>query len=333
MSEPGTTVTTAEELAKKEGISGDEARRRLEAGVAAGELQREEQRTCIDNGHDLGGIDASICPECGSGVAVTILYVRQGQSPRLIPWFLVVHGMNTVGDWQEKLTWLIGRMYGRMVPVAIYKYGVIRPGVMFGWRQRQLMRKLQAKMRILSAEAAEAKLQGKPDVIAHSFGTWLIANALLDDETLVIGRLILLGAVVPPNFPWQTLLDRKQVEHVLNHGATKDAWVPLAHWGIPHSGPGGTRGFPPPIVNIRAEGFGHSDYFLSDDRLREVFDGVWRPFLSWSAPQFQQPVVQPRPWKPAWWILRKTTWLVAVLLFITILGVAAPIVGLLALLR
>ena len=40
--------------------------------------------------------------------------------------------MNTLGDWQEKLTWLVGRMYGRMVPVAIYKYGVIRPGVMFG---------------------------------------------------------------------------------------------------------------------------------------------------------------------------------------------------------
>ena len=339
MLSPGTAVTTAEEFAAGNGLSVDEARRQLEERVATGQMQREEQRGCGRCGADLAGIgDPATCPECGESLAaehvnVTVLYVRPGESPRLIPWFLVVHGMNTPGDWQEKLTWLIGRNYGRMVPVAIYKYGVIRPGVLFGWRQKQLMRQLQAKMRIFAAEATAAKLEGRPDVIAHSFGTWLVANALLDDEELKIGRLILLGAVVPPNFPWNTLVESGQVIHILNHGATHDGWVPLAHWSIPHSGPGGTRGFPPPVTNIDAVGFGHSDYFTPDSRMQEIFEQVWRPFLSWNTPQFNHPVVPPKAWQPAWWLLRKSTWLLAILAFIALVGIAAPIAGLIGLLR
>lgn len=288
MRKPGTTVTTADEYAKKHGITADEAREALEARVAAGELSREEQRACAASGHDLTGIDARTCPECGSDAETTVLYVQQGESPRLIPWFLVVHGMNTRGNWQEDLTWLIGRSYGRMVPVAIYKYGMIRQGVLFRWRQRQLRDKLAKKMKKHAKEAVDAELEGRPDVIAHSFGTWLVANALLDDPSLVIGRLILLGAVVPPQFPWQRLVDRGQVEHILNHGALKDFWVPKARFVIPGSGPGGTRGFPPPVVNLFEEGLGHSGYFL-ESKMKGFFKTVWQPFLSWRTPRYPRP--------------------------------------------
>jgi hypothetical protein len=310
---------TADAFAADAQLALADARSLLDAVVATGEMRREEQRNCSVCGFDLADTDAKqACPECQASFAdsppVTVeQYVRPGELPRLVPWFLVVHGMNTRGEWQETLTWLIGRSYRQMVPVAIYKYGKIQPGVLFPFRQRQLMRKLTVKMKTLAAESAAAELEGQPDVIAHSFGTWLVANALLNDASLKIGRLILLGSIVPPDFPWAAIVERGQVEAILNHGATNDGWVPGAHYAIPKSGPGGTRGFPPPVVNIPAKGLGHSDYFRPDWRLNLLFRNVWQPFLSWNVPRFTSQPVSPESWSPSWPFTRAITWSMVVI--------------------
>jgi hypothetical protein len=330
LDEPDAYVTTSAGFAAEAAISESEAGRLLDAVVARGGLRHDEQRRCSSCSLDLTGVGKrSSCPECHAAFPdhpplVIHQYVRSGEEPRLIPWFLVVHGMNTRGEWQEHLTWLIGRSYLRMVPVAIYKYGTIRPGVLFRFRQRQLRRKLSAKMKKLQEESIAAHLQGEPDVIAHSFGTWLIANALRSDKSLHIGRLLLLGSIVPPNFPWQELVDSSQVKFILNHGATKDGWVPIAHYGIPDSGPGGTRGFASPVVNVPAEGLGHSDYF-DESRLAELYVRVWKPFLSWSTPRYPADPAPVRDWKPAPWLVRKATWSVAVLLFAGAVAAAVAI--------
>lgn len=330
LNEPDAYVTTAAGFAAEAAISEPEARRLLGAVLAQGTLRHDEQRRCSACNCDLTGVGKrSSCPECDAAFAdhapvVIDQYVWSGEKPRLIPWFLVVHGMNTRGEWQEHLTWLIGRSYLRMVPVAIYKYGTIRPGVLFRFRQRQLRRKLAGKMKKLEKESIAAELQGEPDVIAHSFGTWLIANALRSDRSLRIGRLLLLGSIVSPDFPWQELVDREQVKFILNHGATKDGWVPIAHYGIPDSGPGGTRGFASPVVNVPAVGLGHSDYF-EESRLAELYSSVWKPFLSWSTPRYPADPVPVREWKPSPWLVRKATWSVAVLLFAAAVAVAVAI--------
>lgn len=326
----GIVSGTVEYFASRARISVEEAGHWLRKRVESGEFQCAKQRKCSVCEFDLSGTDAvTKCPGCGTAFVdkpplETIRYTRPGEMPRLIPWFLVVHGMNTRGGWQEALTWLIGRTYRRMVPVAIYKYGKIQPGVLFAFRQRQLMRALTAKMKAVAAESAAAGLDGPPDVIAHSFGTWLVANALLNDESLVIGRLILLGAVVPPGFPWEKLVKRRQIEHILNHGATQDRWVPLAHYGIPDSGPGGTRGFPEPVTNVLATGLGHSDYFAPVERMKGLFETVWRPFLSWNVPQFERPQAQALYWKPSR-IIRRVTWLSVVLVLLVVVAVACAV--------
>ena len=315
LSRPGLFATTAEELASAAKIAIADARELLDALPV---MQRHEMTMCAANGCDLTGMDAKAsCSVCGADLEITtvVRYVRTGETPRMIPWFLVVHGMNTRGEWQETLTWLIGRSYGRMVPVAIYKYGKIQPGVLFGFRQRQLMRKLIAKMKVFAEQSAEPGLDERPDVIAHSFGTWLIANVLSSDRSLKIGRLILLGSVVRPDFPWEELVRREQVEAILNHGATNDEWVPMAQYVIPESGPGGTYGFRPPVINIPAVCLHHSDYF-EDAWLKRLFHDVWQPFLSWRTPQLNSPPVEPRTWKRSWWIVRKATWLLAVSIFL-----------------
>ena len=46
------------------------------------------------------------------------------------------------------------------------------------------------------------------DIVAHSFGTYLVANALLDDDTLKVDTVILSGSVLEPDFPWYQILPR-----------------------------------------------------------------------------------------------------------------------------
>ena len=43
----------------------------------------------------------------------------------------------------------------------------------------------------------------RPSVIAHSFGTFIVANCLYRHEEIKIDKLILLGSVLPIDFEWQ----------------------------------------------------------------------------------------------------------------------------------
>lgn len=326
--EPGSIAFKTAALAAQAGISEAEAERLLEA---VGNFTRSSTSKCARCAFDLTGVgERDTCPSCGADFSelepeTVVHYQLDREMPRDVPWVLVVHGMNTRGEWQEELSWLVGRTYRHMVPVAIYKYGKIQPGVMFPARQRALARKLEAKLLKLSEEAVRAGYAGAPDVIAHSFGTWLVAEALDRNPTLRIGRLILLGSVVRPDYPWRQLIDREQIDAVLNHGATNDEWVPRAQFFIPGSGPGGKHGFAPPVTNVPATGFRHSTYFLPD-RLRGVFEGVWRPFLqSEVAPSWPETWIV-SDWKPYPRPVRFVTWLIAVGVLSGLAAVVAAII-------
>jgi hypothetical protein len=48
------------------------------------------------------------------------------------------------------------------------------------WRRRKLQSQLRVKLAALEKEARHLGFKGKPDVVAHSFGTWLIGHLLED---------------------------------------------------------------------------------------------------------------------------------------------------------
>src|SRR5882762_4614415 len=52
---------------------------------------------------------------------------------------------------------------------------------------------------------------GPPSVIAHSFGTYLVARALSDFEGARLRALILFGSIVNETFDWGTIVARGQV--------------------------------------------------------------------------------------------------------------------------
>ncbi len=285
---PGRIDLTASDLRDLADVDEAEATLLLDRLAGQGELDKQLSYTCPACQLRVTDLAAAgnRCPECSAMLAdhgpvpAGAVYVRTNEPGQVVRWMLVLHGMNTRGGWQEQFAWVAATTYIRAVPVFVYKYGVFRLGVTSRWRQRQQTRRLVTRITAL-ADASEQQLGRRPDVLAHSFGTWLLAHALLDNPGLQVGRVILLGSIVRPDFDWRPLLDRGQVEAVLNHFSPDDGTVRLAQLGIWDSGPAGSCGANAGTgaINHVTPGLRHSDYFRAE-HLTSLYDEVWRPFLT-----------------------------------------------------
>ncbi len=281
-----------------------------------GDLCASQQHSFTDEGH--------------SGPIHVVAIRRAGFERRHVGWLYALHGMLSRGEWQEEFSWNVSMSYGRMVPVRIQKYGFRTLGVTVKCRQRRMVETVVKTLHIAEQKVRQVIGKTKPDVIAHSFGTWLIGHALHSHPKLKIGRLILLGSALRPDFDWATLFRRGQVEGVLNHYGTEDSVIPWAHFGVPDAGPSGHRGFDSPggwddelpnaasaLVNLPQENFEHSDFF-KEEHLEEMFTKYWQPFLRCSElSRFPRRPTHPWPaerWKPSPWPIRavlggwKKTW-------------------------
>lgn len=312
----GPLSLTAEGLAARTNASEDQAAALLRELAAAGLLQARAGFTCpCERRVELDEPSAPACPECervfapGDEPRRATFFERHEPPTRDVPWVLTLHGMNTTGSWQESLAWHLATTYGHSVPVFLYKYGVVRPGVLLRFRQRQLVRALIRRLAAVRARADAAGFGGRPDVIAHSFGTWLLAQALLTDASLRVGRLILTGSIVRPDFDWTPLIEAGRVEAVLCHAAGRDSWARAAVYFIPDSGPSGYRGFDDRdgVRHAFDEDFHHSDFF-DEARMPAVFERTWGPFLTRPTGQ-RGPALPVRalpepPWRPPPWLVR-----------------------------
>jgi hypothetical protein len=286
----------------------------LERVANDGWLERRQRPRCPACKEVLSDEETaeSACPRCNEpfsdhgGVSFEIIYVRKLSQGRDVDWVVAIHGMNTRGAWQEAFNWHFSTTWGQAVPVEIYKYGLVISGVIMFWRRRKLRNNLRQKLAVRFDEANRQGLAGKPDVIAHSFGTWLFGHLLekelkrSPEERLKFGRIILTGCVLRPDFAWKSFKDAGLVDDVLNHCGTKDPVVPMAHATILDSGPSGRRGFDGnQIINVRAVGFGHSDLFSIEkfvvngkffqkptgaagemNHLEYAYNRYWKPFLT-----------------------------------------------------
>jgi len=195
-----------------------------------------------------------------------------------------------------------------MVPVAIYKYGIVRPGAFVGFLQQRHLNHLIARLQELTHEAAGGGYGSPPDVIAHSFGTWLLGHVLRNEKlNLKVGRVILAGSVLRPDFPWKRLIDAGQVEAVLNHFGTRDNVARISHYFVRDSGPSGRKGFDDSgAINVEASGFTHSQFFQKEEMMRLFRNGkpkgLWHEFLTLPQSALPQLDTAPRPgWKQSFW--------------------------------
>jgi pimeloyl-ACP methyl ester carboxylesterase len=241
---------------------------------------------------------------------------------RVAPWLLVVTGVGLRGRREDALLARAASIFDGSVPVVHHRYGVFRSGALFRWCQRIATARLAERIRSFAGT-------GPPDVLAHSFGAWLVGQALRDNPDLRVGRVVLAGSVLRPDFDWGSLIRVGRVEAMLNHCGQRDLWAWASEYFIPDSGPSGRRGCMAEhgVVNHAAPGFRHRTYFAAR-RIDEVHQELWQPFLTFPEDELGRlgNRAGDEGWRPPPWLLRANL-ARAVVILAAAVGILAAAVG------
>ena len=183
---------------------------------------------------------------------------------------ILVHGIRDFSRWQIEVAatlmqqgFLVAHTnYGRMNLLEF-----LFPADFFRQRAQEIVwTQIQHAMQL----HPEAKVS----IIAHSFGTYVVASILKKQFTLSINRVIFCGSVLRYSFPFQQINQRFKFP-ILNDVGTADPWPAVAEAVTTGYGSAGTYGFLKPGVQDRFHnGKTHSDF------LKKSFcNKFWVPFL------------------------------------------------------
>jgi pimeloyl-ACP methyl ester carboxylesterase len=162
-----------------------------------------------------------------------------------------------------------------LVPLPLFREAAIQKI----WKQIEDIRLIYPNARI--------------SLIAHSFGTYILAEILRREFTFKAHRVIFCGSVVRYDFPFEQVKERFE-SPILNEVGTRDVWPAIAEsvtWGY---GSAGTYGFRRPRVRDRWHNGKNHSAFLNAEFCRKF----WLPFLSDGT--VVEGSAQPEPTR--WWL-------------------------------
>jgi serine/threonine protein kinase len=147
-------------------------------------------------------------------------------------------------------------------------------------------------------QAMSSVLSERPSIVAHSFGTYILGNALMRYPFIRFNKVLLCGSILPADFPWDVLIDRGQVQAVRNEHGARDTWANLVQRFVPGTGPSGLDGFSVTHDRLEQERFdySHSEYFE-----RGHMESRWVPFIKRRVRHItprERPVITPRAVAP-----------------------------------
>lgn len=219
---------------------------------------------------------------------------------------MCVHGIRTVGAWYD----LVVKCFE---PHRDYKVVPARIGwvSLFSFLPPLLFRfKAVAKVQRQFREWKEAHPDAVISIIAHSYGTYAVTEAMVADRSIKVENLVFCGGVARSpgtNGDWGLIKDRVH-KVFLNEVAVRDVWPVVAAaftWGF---APIGTELADSGLMKQRTHAFGHSGYFN-----QEFVNTYWVPiFLGREFVDANN--LDKTPWWMAWipWLVSKYLWLVIV---------------------
>jgi hypothetical protein len=150
----------------------------------------------------------------------------------------------------------------------------------------------------------------RPSIIAHSFGTYLVAQAI-NLYQLAFDRLVFCGAIVRQDYPWTRVFSQGLVRSVLNDYGHRDFWAWIVEYVVKNAGRSGVKGFQDlaegRVLQREHSEFRHSDYFYDRNYRKN-----WIPFLQGETP----PPLLPTDRRPPNWRFRIPALLVSLVVMI-----------------
>jgi hypothetical protein len=183
---------------------------------------------------------------------------------------LLVHGIRTRALWQNELRKVLEETGFIVQPTNYGYFDVVRFLVPWQLFAGTAVKKITKQMR----HALSMNKGADCSIIAHSFGTFIVAKILREYTDLEFNRIILCGSVLPHKFQFEDYRGRFNAP-LINEVGTRDCWPVIAEAITFGYGSAGTYGFLRPAVRDRwHNGKAHGD-FLNQQFCRKY----WIPFL------------------------------------------------------
>lgn len=187
-----------------------------------------------------------------------------------------IHGIKTRGAWQKELQASFDQARAGLEhrPLDFGLFGALAL-LIPALRDRKIAWFLDQYTRIIKEEQLGST---PPSIIAHSFGTYIVAQAMERYPEIRFDRLVMCGSIVRRDYPWSHRARSGQIIRALNDFGRRDIWVRVAEWVVADAGSSGYEGFSDTadncLVQRRHETWRHSDYFY-----RLNYERNWIPFI------------------------------------------------------
>lgn len=153
---------------------------------------------------------------------------------------VTVHGIRTFGGWQTRLRRLIERA-NPAIEVQAFIYGYFSAIAFLIPPLRWLIvRHFRIALERLRTNNPTARI----DLVAHSFGTYLVGWALAKTQVPLSAHTVLLaGSVLRADFDWSPLIARAILRRLINDCGIDDFVLALSQLGVLFTGMAGRAGF------------------------------------------------------------------------------------------
>jgi hypothetical protein len=153
------------------------------------------------------------------------------------PIVISLHGVMTRGKWQKDLTPTLNDSGITHIPLD-YGFFLALLFVLPSLRLRKVRWFLDQYTHI-----TEKYPDQNPSMIAHSFGTYIIARVMELYPEIKFDQIILCGSIVRRDYGWTGRHTYKQMNRVLNECGCRDWVVRISAWAAKDANPSGVYGF------------------------------------------------------------------------------------------
>ena len=156
------------------------------------------------------------------------------------PLVVLVHGIRTGGAWMRRLKPLLEEEATCIVEVAGFGFFDVIRFLLPGPTRKAVVATVEWKLN----NAIDRRGKRPLIIIAHSFGTYCVAEILRANPHIRPARVVFCGSIVEQSFRWDALsqMDPARGMLVVNECGNRDYWPRLAHsmtFGYGASGNGG----------------------------------------------------------------------------------------------
>lgn len=183
---------------------------------------------------------------------------------------ILIHGIRDFALWQNSVRNALEEAGMAVEAINYGRFNLLEFLSPIAFFRKRAIEKVWRQIRIVRQNNPQADIS----VIAHSFGTYVVAQLMKENFDIKFHRILFCGSVVPYDFPFEQIQDRFHPP-IINEVGARDIWPAIAESITSGYGSAGTYGFRRPLVRDRWHRGAQHNFFLEQSFCRQF----WVPLL------------------------------------------------------